>query len=210
MKIEDGKVVAIEYTVKDKLVDIVVDSNVGMQPLSFIVGAGQVIPGLENELKKYENGSAFTATVAPADAYGEYNEEMTETYPIEQFAGIELTEGMQLFGQSEDGQTVRVIVKSFDNESVVVDYNHVLAGKTLVFDIVVLDVRDATAEEIATGVVGGMGGCCGSHGGCCGGDEEEDDHECCGAHNHDDEEGCCGGDKSKHNNGSQCCGGAGH
>jgi FKBP-type peptidyl-prolyl cis-trans isomerase SlyD len=203
MKIENSKVVTIEYTVKDNNAqDVVIDTNVGMEPLSVIMGLNQVIPGLENELKKHSSGDSFSVVVEPKDAYGEYREEMTETYPREQFAGIDLTEGMQLFGQSEDGQTVKVMVKSFDEKTVTVDYNHILAGKTLAFEIVVLEVRDATEEEMTTGVVGGMSSCCGGEGG----------DSCCGGHGHDkgDDHECCGGDHSKHADGSQCCGGAGH
>jgi FKBP-type peptidyl-prolyl cis-trans isomerase SlyD len=201
MKIEDNKVVSIEYTVKDVNADVVVDSNVGMDPLSFIVGLGQVIPGLENELKNHAAGDKFTTDVTPDLAYGEYNEEMVETYPKEQFAGIDLVEGMQLFGQSEEGQTVKVMVKSFDESTVTVDYNHMLAGKTLSFDIVVLDVRDATEEEMATSVVGGMSSCCG--GGSC--DSNGGGH----GHKHADGSSCCGG-TGEHADGSSCCGGAGH
>jgi FKBP-type peptidyl-prolyl cis-trans isomerase SlyD len=192
MKIEDKKVVTIEYTVKDSDADVVVDSNVGMDPLSFITGAGQVIPGLENELKKHSNGDKFEVSVQPSEAYGEYNDEMVETYPREQFAGIDLQEGMQLFGQSEDGQTIKVMVKAFDDNTVTVDYNHILAGKTLAFNITVLDVRDATDEELATGVIGGMGSCCG--GGNCSTEGEKSNDSCCGGHGHDKEEGCCGGE----------------
>ena len=88
-----------------------------------------------------------------------------------------------------------VLVKSFDDKEVVIDYNHPLAGKTLVFTITIVDVRDATAEELATGVVGGMssGGCCG--GGSCGSHshEHKEEVECCGGTKHEEEHECCGG-----------------
>ena len=183
MAIEKNKVVSIEYKVIDSNSKEEVDSNVGQPALEFITGAGQIIPGLENELLKLEKGDKSDILVNPADGYGEYNDEAVQTLPKEQFAGVELTQGMTLYGSGEDGQTVQVIVKSFDDENVTIDYNHPLAGKTLLFSVEILDVRDATDEEISTGVVGGLaatGGCgCGDdscdtpvkeeHTGCCGG-----------------------------------------
>jgi FKBP-type peptidyl-prolyl cis-trans isomerase SlyD len=190
MAISDGTVVSMEYTVKDKETGAVVDSNVGMNPLSFILGAGQVIPGLENHIKNMNSGDSANLTVEAVDAYGEYNDELLEEVPREQFANIELTEGMKLYGQSEDGTTIQVIVQEFNDDIVTIDYNHMLAGKSLEFDIVILETREATEQELATGMVGaGMaGGCCSSggasEGGCCGGGDHkhDDEHECCGGH----------------------------
>jgi len=106
--------------------------------------------------------------VEPKDGYGEYNEEAIQTLPVEQFAGIELAEGMSLYGTGEQGETVQVLVKSFNDKEVVIDYNHPMAGRTLMFSVTILSLRDASEEEIQTGVVGGMaamgGGCCGGGG----------------------------------------------
>ena len=105
----------------------------------------------------------------PALAYGEYNDEAVQVLPKEQFAGIELTEGMSLYGSGENGETVQVVVKSFTDAEVTIDYNHPMAGRTLMFSVAVLSLREATEEEVQTGVVGGMaamgGGCCGGGGG---------------------------------------------
>ncbi|MCK4442417.1 MAG: peptidylprolyl isomerase, partial [Sulfurovaceae bacterium] len=90
-----------------------------------------------------------------SEAYGEYNNEAIQTLPIEQFEGVELKEGMTLYGQGEQGQTVQVTVKSFNDKEVVVDFNHPLAGKDLMFSISVLSAREATADEILSGQVGG-------------------------------------------------------
>ena len=177
-------VMSIEYSVQDIQTGEKVDSNVGRAPLEFITGMGQIIEGLESALLKMNSGEKADVKVDPEFGYGIYNDEAVQTLPAEQFAGIDLVEGMTLYGTSEDGETVQVAVKSFDNENVVIDYNHPLAGKTLMFSVSLLEVRDATAEEIATGYVGGMpsGGCCGggscgtghdhghSHGGGCGSD----------------------------------------
>jgi FKBP-type peptidyl-prolyl cis-trans isomerase SlyD len=193
-------VVAMEYQLVDAESKEIIDSNLGHDPLEFIIGAGHIIPGLEAQMVGLEKNTTTDITVEPIDAYGEYNDEAVQTLPKEQFAGIELHAGMTLYGSGDDGQTVQVLVKSFSDDEVVIDYNHPLAGKTLVFTITVVDIREATDEEIATGVVGGLssGGCCGggscgshSHGHkeveCCEGEKHEEEHECCGGH---DGHGC--------------------
>jgi len=168
MAIENGKVVAIEYKLIDAETKQELDSNIGQEALEFITGTQTVIPGLEVELLKLNKGDKSDITVQPADGYGEVNEEAIQTLPKEQFAGVELEEGMTLYGTSEDGQTVQVTVKSFNDDEVTIDYNHPLAGRTLLFSVEIIDVRDATDEELATGVVGGMPDSCGCGEGGCG------------------------------------------
>ncbi len=179
-----NKVIGIEYTLKDANTGEHLDSNVGQAPLEFISGKGQIIPGLESKLIEMSANEEADVLVQPVDAYGEYNDEAVQTLPKEQFAGIELVEGMSLYGTGEHGETVQVVVKSFNDVEVVIDYNHPMAGKTLMFSVAILSLRDATEEEVQTGVGGGMaamgGGCCGSsghshsHGGSCG--TEDNDH----------------------------------
>jgi len=162
-------VVGIEYEVKQAGTTDVVDSNKGGAPLEFIIGKGQIIPGLENALVGMSQGESGDIMVAAADAYGDVNPEAIQILPIEQFEGVDLVEGMTLYGQGENGQTVQVIVKSFDDKEVNVDFNHPLAGKDLMFSVTVLSAREATADEAASGVVGGAhksGGSCGSGCGC--------------------------------------------
>jgi len=173
-----SKVIGIEYSLKDANSGEQLDSNVGGAPLEFISGRGQIIPGLESKLIDMVENEQADVMVQPAEAYGEYNEEAMQTLPKEQFAGIELTEGMTLYGTGEQGETVQVTVKSFSDSDVTIDYNHPMAGKTLMFSVTVLSLRDATEEEIQTGVVGGMAA---MGGGCCGG----------GGHDHGSEGGCC-------------------
>jgi FKBP-type peptidyl-prolyl cis-trans isomerase SlyD len=184
MAISENSVVSMEYQVMEADTKNVVDSNVGKAPLEFIIGKGQIIPGLESELMKLDSGEKADVIVSPENAYGEYNDEAVQNLPKEQFAGIELKEGMTLYGSGEEGQTVQVVVKSFDDEEVTIDYNHPLAGKTLMFTVTIMDVRAATEEEIATGIVGGMA----AAGGCCGGGHCDTEPE----HKHD-AGGCCGG-----------------
>ena len=163
-----ANVYGIEYTVKNSKGEIV-DSNKGQAPLEFIAGKGQIIPGLEKEVEKMEIGEEKTVVVPASEAYGEYNPEMTQELPRDQFQGIELQKGMTLYGQTPEGQTIAVTVKDFDDQKVVIDYNHPLAGEDLTFDVKVVSKREATPEEALTGQIGGgdaHGGHCGS--GSCG------------------------------------------
>jgi len=162
-----NSVVAIEYEVKEAGTTEIVDSNKGSAPLEFITGIGQIIPGLENALVGMDINENGDILVKAEEAYGQFNPEAIQDVPKDQFDGIELEEGMMLYGQGEQGETIQVVVKSFNDEMVTIDYNHPLAGKDLMFTVSVLDVRDATDEEIATGQVGGAhcedGSCgCGS------------------------------------------------
>ena len=163
---KENSVVAIEYEVKEAGTTEIVDTNKGAQPLEFITGKGQIVPGLENALVGMAKGESGDIKVDAADAYGEMNPEAIQTIPKDQFEGIELTEGMMLYGQGEGGQTVQVVVKSFTDEDVTIDYNHPLAGKNLMFTVTVLDEREATADEAASGQVGGAQEHCDS--GSCG------------------------------------------
>jgi FKBP-type peptidyl-prolyl cis-trans isomerase SlyD len=198
-----SKVIGIEYTLKDAKTGEQLDSNIGQAPLEFVSGKGQIIPGLESKLVEMSANEEADVLVQPVDAYGEYNEEAVQTLPKEQFAGIELVEGMSLYGTGEHGETVQVVVKSFDDAEVTIDYNHPMAGRTLMFSVAILSLRDATEEEIQTGVVGGMaamgGGCCGggghSHGGgSCGTEDKEHSHG----------GGSCGTEKPKSHGGCGC------
>ena len=153
MAIENNMVVSLEYEVIDKASGEVVDSNIGGMSLDFITGKGHIIPGLENEVVKLNSGDSAQISVEPKDAYGNYDENAVDKVPIEQFAGIELQKGMPLYAQSEDGDTIQVNVIDFDDEFAIIDYNHPLAGKELLFNVTVLSVREPTEEEKQTGQV---------------------------------------------------------
>ncbi|HIC12620.1 MAG TPA: peptidylprolyl isomerase [Sulfurimonas sp.] len=150
MAIEANQIVSIEYEVKDG--DKVVDSNIGGAPLVFMFGKGQIIPGLENGIVNMNAGDKADVLVEPADAYGEYKDDATQEVPADQFAGVQLEIGMTLYGQDEDGGTTQVTVKEFGGDTVTIDFNHPLAGKTLMFTVSVNSVREATADEAMTGV----------------------------------------------------------
>jgi len=161
---EKNSVVSLSYELKEVGTTEILDSNKGMEPLEFVMGHGQLIPGLEAQLVGMDKGDSAEIVVQPADAYGELNDDAIQQIPREQFEGVDLEKGMTLYGQGAQGETVQVTVKDFDDESVTVDYNHPLAGKELMFAVTIDDVRDATADEEATGEVGG-GHC---HSGGCG------------------------------------------
>ncbi|MEJ2488998.1 MAG: peptidylprolyl isomerase [Sulfurovaceae bacterium] len=168
MKIEEKNcVVGIEYELTEAGGSEVIDSNKGGAPLEFITGKGHIIPGLESQIIGMKKGESSSVTVKAGEAYGELNPDAIQVLPKEQFAGIDLKEGMVLHGQGENGQTVQVAVKSFDDETVTVDFNHPLAGKDLLFAITIADVRAATDDEALSGQVA----CCDDHseGSCCGG-----------------------------------------
>ncbi|MDD3323774.1 MAG: peptidylprolyl isomerase [Sulfurospirillaceae bacterium] len=197
MGIGENKVVSISYELKDVQSGDVLDSNLEAAPLSFIVGKGQIIPGLEEEIKKLSAGDSSEIKVLAKDAYGEYDQNALQTLPREQFAGLELEVGMTLYGQGENGETVQVLVKSFSDEIVEIDFNHPLAGKDLLFSVEILEVRDATANEIMNGYVGDVSSGCGcgsnSGGSCHITDDDFENGSCCGNDNgHSNGGGCCG------------------
>lgn len=167
MAIETNQIVSIEYEVRDG--NKVVDSNVGRTPLVFMFGKGQIISGLENGIKNMAIGEKADVLVKAEDAYGTYNAEAKQELPREQFAGLDLELGMTLYGQGEDGGTVQVVVSEIKDDSVVIDFNHPLAGKDLMFTVTINNVRDASAEEAMTGIPAenkpSSSGCCGTGGG---------------------------------------------
>lgn len=166
MAIETNQIVSIEYEVRDG--SNVVDSNVGGQPLVFMFGKGQVIPGLESGIAHMSMGEKSDVLVKAADAYGDYNEDARQELPREQFAGIDLNVGMTLYGQGEDGGTVQVTVKEIKDDNVIIDFNHPLAGKDLMFTVTINAIRDASAQEAMSGIPAEHAvddsGCCGSGG----------------------------------------------
>ena len=167
MAIVENQIVSIEYEVKDG--DKIVDSNVGGNPLVFMFGKGQIIPGLESGIVDMNVGDKAEVNVTAADAYGEYNDEAKQEVPKDQFDGIDLEVGMSLYGQGEDGGTVQVIVKEIGSETVIIDFNHPLAGKALLFNVSINNIREASAEEAMTGIPAENkqedDGCCGTGGG---------------------------------------------
>jgi FKBP-type peptidyl-prolyl cis-trans isomerase SlyD len=147
----------MDYTVKDDEGNLI-DTSAGQDPLAFILGMGNIIPGLERAFIGKKKGDSFQVRVKPDEGYGERDEALVEVVPRTQFSGIkDLRPGMQLQAQTDDEVMVVTVVKLTEKE-VTVDANHPLAGKTLNFDVAVVDVRTATQEELAHGHVHGVGG----------------------------------------------------
>lgn len=153
MQIQNNHVVSMHYTLALESGETV-DTSVEREPLQFLTGQQQIIPGLEREIMNLQPGDKKSVKVAPEDGYGLVNEDLTQTVGREQIpADVELKEGLALTGQNAEGQQFQVVVKSFNDAEVELDMNHPLAGETLHFDIEIIDVRPATPEEIDHGHV---------------------------------------------------------
>jgi len=158
MQVKKDTIVTIEYTLKDEGGNVI-DSSKDHGPLNYVHGSGNIIPGLENGLEGKSAADSFVVTVSPEEGYGERDESLTQVVDREVF-GLEdeLEEGMQFQAPTENGVMV-VTVVNIDGDDITVDGNHPLAGVQLNFDITIVDVREATAEELDHGHVHGEGGC---------------------------------------------------
>ena len=157
MQISANMVVSIDYTLTDDQ-GTVIDSSEGRGPLAYIQGIGNIIPGLERALEGKAKGDSLKVSVAPEDGYGERSDDLTQAVPKQMFEGAEeIQVGMQFQTMSEHGPQV-VTVVAIDDEHVTVDANHPLAGENLNFDVTVVDIREASAEELEHGHVHGPGG----------------------------------------------------
>lgn len=158
MQIGKNKVVAIDYTLTNPEGQVLDTSN-GAQPLTYLHGVGGIIPGLEAALDGKTKGEQLTVTIAPEQAYGARNEQMVQEVPRKMFQGVaDIQPGMQFRAQGPQGQQQVVTVVGVNPETIKIDANHPLAGVTLKFDVNVMDVREATQEELAHGHVHGPGG----------------------------------------------------
>ncbi len=169
MPIEKNKVVTIEYTLRDPETKEIIDQSPEGKPLMFITGAGNIIPGLEKAILEMDCGETKEILVKAEEAYGLKNEDAYQTVSKSDLQHIpDLKEGMVLYGQNAQGQQVQVVVSKIDDQKVTLDFNHPLAGKDLLFEVKICDVRDATEEELAHGHVhAGEHNCgCGSDCGC--------------------------------------------
>ena len=155
--ISNDTVVQFNYTLTNAEGDVL-DQSRG-EPLAYLHGHHNIIPGLENQMTGKSAGDKFKVTVAPEEAYGEYVQEAVQEVPRTNFQGVDNIEvGMQFQSQTDDGQVMLVTVKDVNDDVVVVDGNHPLAGVELTFDVEIVEVRAATADEIAHGHAHGVGG----------------------------------------------------
>ena len=152
MQIEKNKVVEIDYTLKDENGDVL-DSSEGREPLSYIQGTGNLIPGVENALEGKSSGERVEITVPPETGYGVRDDSLLLTIEREKFGEVEdLKPGLRFRMDTPDGPMIFTVVK-LDETEVLVDGNHPLAGMTLNFDITVQSIREATTEELEHGHV---------------------------------------------------------
>lgn len=158
-QVDKNTVVTFNYTLKDKETGEILDSSqMHGQPLTILAGKGEIIPGLENRMMGMNVGEIREIEVPAAEAYGEVDQSLIQQAPREYFQGVELQKGMPLQAQTPEGQIIQMTVVDFDENTVTVDLNHPLAGKDLVFEIEVVNVREATPDEILHGHAHGEGG----------------------------------------------------
>ncbi len=156
MHIADQTVVSIQYTLKNGSGEIL-DQADKEHPLQYLHGAGNLIPGVEKALLGSEEGATMEVVIPPEEAYGGRDEGLVIEVPRSELPEGEIQVGMQFQVQHGEGVGI-VTVTGLEGDSVTLDGNHPLAGETLHFDLQVLGVRAATAEELEHGHVHGPGG----------------------------------------------------
>ncbi len=148
MKITDNCVVSINYTLTNGEGETL-DSSEGRGPLDYLHGGQNIVPGLENALAGLETGAKLDVVVQPEEGYGLVIPEAIQTIPVEAFGDIEdIQPGMQFQAQGPEGQVQMITVKDVTDEGIIVDGNHPLAGQVLNFAVEIMEVREATAEEL--------------------------------------------------------------
>jgi len=151
MQVAESKVVTFEYTVVDEQGKLIESSGDG-EPMCYLHGAGRIVPGLEMDMEGKYAGDTFSVTLAPNQAYGERDESDFHVFTREEMAGLgELRLGMQLQAQDASGELRILTVTKMEDDKITLDGNHPLAGQTVGFDVTILDVRNATEEELGHG-----------------------------------------------------------
>jgi len=161
MKIDKNKVVSLHYTLKEGSEDgLKIEETYGGIPLTFIFGIGQMIPGFEKKLLGKSEGDQYAFLLAPGEAYGDTKHDSVVEVPIQNFRGPDgkldteaIKVGKPIRMKNQNGQSFQGIIKEATLTTVKVDFNHPMAGKSLHFNGEIIKVREATTEEIVTGVV---------------------------------------------------------
>ncbi|MDD3608197.1 MAG: peptidylprolyl isomerase [Halothiobacillaceae bacterium] len=157
MRVSPNMVVTIDYTLTNDAGEVI-DSSAGQGPLAYLHGHDNIIPGLEKGLEGREAGEQFKISIPPTDAYGERDPKLVQTVPSNLFEGVDAIEpGMRFQAHTDAGLEV-VTVVAVNGDQITLDANHALAGETLHFEITVLEMRDATPDEIAHGHAHGPDG----------------------------------------------------
>lgn len=158
MSITANKVALIHYTLKNDDGNTL-DSSDGQEPLAYLHGHQNLVPGLEKELEGKTVGDKLSVTVPCEEGYGETDPELIQALPRDMFGGVDNIEvGMEFHAQTQNGMQV-VEVIDVEEDTITINGNHPLAGMNLNFDVEVVEIRDATEEELQHGHVHGDGGC---------------------------------------------------
>ena len=151
LSIGDNLAVSMHYKLTDNDGNVL-DSSEGAEPLDYLHGAGNLIPGLEKALAGKVEGDSVQVKVEPAEAYGEIMPELIEIVQKTAFQGVDSIEaGMAFEAKGPDGAMQHVVVKKVEGAEVTVDANHPLAGVVLNFDVTIISVGEATEEEVSHG-----------------------------------------------------------
>lgn len=158
MQIAKDRVAVIDYTLKDDDGDILDASQDG--EFLYLHGAHNIIPGLEVALEGKQAGDSIDVSIEPKDAYGDRDPERVQVVPRDMFeTDEEILPGMQFHAQSPEGHMMVITVAEVDDDEVTIDGNHAMAGMNLHFSVDVIDVREATSEELEHGHVHADGSC---------------------------------------------------
>ncbi len=150
MIIEKDKAVSLDYTLTNSEGEIL-DSTQQQTPLVYLHGAGNILPRLEEALEGKKIKSRIKKTLVPEDGYGDYNPQLAQSYPLSKFPNADKLKVGTQFQVDTSGGPVLATITKIENEELTVDMNHPLAGQTLHFDIEVVDIREATEEELKHG-----------------------------------------------------------
>ena len=164
LEISDGMTVCLDYTLRLEGGEVV-DTSEDREPIEFVQGQQQIVPGLEQELYGMVAGDEKSVVVEPPQGYGERNPDASQVVPRDAFEdGFEPESGMPIRVSDDSGRTATAFIAEVNDQSVKLDFNHPLAGETLHFDVEVVDVR----ETSSAGVMGGCGTCsgCSTPSGC--------------------------------------------
>ncbi len=157
MSFKENQVVTINFTLKDEKGNVI-EATSKEQPFAFISGNRQILPELETKVSEMLIGSKKTIVLEPENAYGIYKDTSIQTVNRTDFPeGTKLEVGMGFIADTPDGQQMPFTIKNIEDENIMIDFNHPLAGRTLTFEVELMDMRDATTDELAHGHVHGPG-----------------------------------------------------
>lgn len=153
MRVDENKVVTLEFTVYDNDTNKKLEATADLGPFFYIHGIGAFIPKIEDALEGREKGYTTTLTLTPEEGYGDYDEDLIDEMLVSDFDEEfdEIKEGMEFIADMDDGSEVTYVIKKIDGDKVIVDGNHPFAGKTLRFEVKVDGIREASDEELEHG-----------------------------------------------------------